>query len=84
MKVNLNDRFIFGLDVPEKSSKTGRAFLSMGATESKEKFLSFSQYLLDNFSGPDQIVIIHPGTQKVFDFAGVAEKIGLKKQRGAI
>ena len=84
MKVNLNDRFIFGLDVPEKSSKTGRAFLSMGATESKEKFLSFSQYLLDNFSGPDRIVIIHPGTQKVFDFAGVAEKIGLKKQRGAI
>ena len=84
MTVNLNDRFVFGLDVPEKSSKTGRAFLSMGATESKEKFLSFSQYLLDNFSGPDRIVIIHPGTQKVFDFAGVAETIGLKKQRGTI
>ena len=84
MRVNLSDRFVFGLDVPEKSSKTGRAFLSMGATESKEKFLSFSQYLLDNFSGPDRIVIIHTGSQTVFDFAGVAETIGLKKQRGAI
>ena len=82
MKVNLNDRFVFGLDVPEKSSKTGRAFLSMGATESKEKFLSFSQYLLDNLSGPDRIVIVHTGTQTVFDFAGVAEKIGLKSKRG--
>lgn len=81
MTVNLNDRFVFGLDVPEKSSKTGRAFLSMGATESKEKFLSFSQYLLDNFSGPDRIVIIHPGTQAVFDFTGVAETIGLKSKR---
>ena len=81
MTVNLNDRFVFGLDVPENSSKTGRAFLSMGATESKEKFLSFSQYLLDNFSGPDRIVIIHTGTQTVFDFAGVAETIGLKSNR---
>ena len=84
MKVNLNDRFVFGLDVPDKTSKTGRAFLSMGATESKEKFLSFSQYLLDNFSGPDRIVIIHTGSQTVFDFAGVAETIGLRKKRGAI
>lgn len=84
MKINLNDYMVFGLDVPDKKSKTGRAFLSMGATESAEKFISFSQYLLDNFSGPDRIVIIHPGTQKVFDFAGVAETIGLKKQRGAI
>ena len=81
MKVNLNDRFVFGLEVPEKSSKTGLAFYSMGATESKEKFLSFSQYLLDNFSGPDRIVIIHTGTQTVFNFAGVAEKIGLKSKR---
>lgn len=84
MTVNLNDYMLFGLDVPDKKSKTGRAFLSMGATESKEKFLSFSQYLLDNFSGPDRIVIIHTGTQTVFDFAGVAEKIGLRKKRGAI
>lgn len=84
MRINLNDYMLFGLDVPDKKSKTGRAFLSMGATESKEKFLSFSQYLLDNFSGKDRIVIIHAETQTVFDFAGVAEKIGLKKQRGAI
>lgn len=82
MKVNLNDRFVFGLDVPDKTSKTGRAFLSMGATESAEKFISFSQYLLDNFSGPDRIVIIHTGTQTVFDFAGVAETIGLRKKQG--
>lgn len=84
MKINLNDYMVFGLDVQDKKSKTGRAFLSMGATESKEKFLSFSQYLLDNFSGKDRIVIIHAETQTVFDFTGVAEKIGLKKQRGAI
>lgn len=84
MTINLNDYMLFGLDVPDKKSKTGRAFLSMGATESAEKFISFSQYLLDNFSGPDRIVIIHPGTQKVYDFAGAAETIGLKKQRGAI
>ena len=82
MKINLNDHMVFGLDVPDKTSKTGRAFLSMGATESKEKFLSFSQYLLDNFSGNDRIVIIHTETQTVFDFAGVAEKIGLKSKRG--
>lgn len=84
MTINLNDRFVFGLEAPEKSSKTGLAFYSMGATESKEKFLSFSQYLLDNFSGPDRIVIIHTGTQTVFDFAGVAEKNRIEKKRGAI
>ena len=83
MTINLNDYMLFGLDVPDKTSKTGRAFLSMGATESKEKFLSFSQYLLDNFSGPDRIVIIHPGTQKVIDFSGFCKVIGLKSKREA-
>lgn len=82
MKVNLNDYFVFGLEVAEKKSKTGYSFYSMGATESAEKFISFSQYLLDNFSGPDRIVIIHTGSQAVFDFAGVAETIGLKSKRG--
>lgn len=79
MKVNLNDRFIFGLDIPDKNSKTGRAFLSMGVTESKEKFLSFTRYILDNFCGPDKVVIIHAKTQSVFDFDGVAARIGLKR-----
>lgn len=84
MKIDLNDYMVFGLDVPDKKSKTGRAFLSMGATESKEKFLSFSQYLLDNFSGPDKIVVIHTGSQKVIDFDGFMKVIGLKSKRGAI
>ena len=35
MKVNLNDYFVFGLEIQEKS---GLAFYSMGATNSKEKF----------------------------------------------
>ena len=81
MKVNLNDRFIFGLDVADKKSKTGRAFLSMGTTESKEKFLSFAQYLIDSFSGPDEIVIIHAKTQTVFDFESVVNYIGLKIEK---
>lgn len=84
MKVNLNDRFVFGLEIQEKESKTGLSFYSMGVTESKEKFLSFSQYLLDGFSGPDKIVVIHTGSQKVIDFDGFMKVIGLKKQRGAI
>ena len=83
MKVNLNDYFVFGLEVAEKKSKTGYSFYSMGATESKEKCLSFSQYLLDNFSGPDRIVIIHTGTQKVIDFIGFCKTIGLKNKREA-
>lgn len=81
MKINLNDRFVFGLEIQEKS---GLAFYSMGKTESIDKFLSFSQYLLDNFSGPDKIVVIHTETQKVIDFYGFMKVIGLKKQRGAI
>lgn len=81
MKVNLNDRFVFGLEIQEKSCL---AFYSMGATGSKEKFLAFSQYLLDNFTGPDKIVVIHTETQKVIDFDGFMKTIGLKKQRGAI
>ena len=84
MKVNLNDYFVFGLEIPEKESKTGLSFYSMGATESREKFLAFSQYLLDNFSGPDKIVVIHTESQKVIDFDGFMKTIGLKKQRGAI
>ena len=81
MKVNLNDRFVFGLEIQEKNSL---AFYSMGVTESKEKFLSFSQYLLDSFSGPDKIVVIHTESQKVIDFDGFVKTLGLKKQRGAI
>ena len=84
MKVNLNDRFVFGLDVPDGSSKTGRAFLSMGTTESKEKFLSFTQYILDSFSGPDKVVIIHVKTQSVFELDAVADCIGLKSKKGVI
>jgi hypothetical protein len=80
MEINLNDRFVFGLEIQEKN---GLAFYSMGATESKEKFLSFSQYLLDSFSGPDKIVVIHTGSQNVIDFDGFMKAIGLKKQRGA-
>jgi hypothetical protein len=83
MKINLNDRMVFGLEIPEKESKTGLSFYSMGVTESKEKFLSFSQYLLDNFSGPDRIVIIHTGTQKVIDFIGFCKVVGLKSKREA-
>lgn len=81
MKVNLNDCFVFGLEIQEKN---GLAFYSMGKTESIDKFLSFSQYLLDNFSGPDKVVVIHTGSQKVIDFDGFMKTIGLKKQRGAI
>ena len=81
MKVNLNDRFIFGLDVPDKKSKTGRAFLGMGTTESKEKFLSFTQYLIDSFSGPDTVVIIHEKTQNVFKLDDVSSCIGLKAKK---
>ena len=81
MKVNLNDRFVFGLDVPDAKSNTGRAFLSMGTTESKERFLSFTQYILDNFCGPDKVVIIHTETQCVFDLDSVAACIGLKSKK---
>lgn len=81
MKVNLNDCFVFGLDVPDANSSTGRAFLSMGATDSKEKFLSFTQYILDSFTGPDRVIIIHTETQCVFDFDGVAAYIGLKSKK---
>ena len=81
MKVNLNDRFVFGIDIPDKKSKTGRAFLSMGVTESKEKFLSFTQYILDSFCGPDTVVIIHTETQCVFELDAVAKRIGLKAKR---
>lgn len=80
MKINLNDYMVFGLEVPEKGKLS---FYSMGATESIDKFLSFSQYLLDNFSGPDRIVIIHPETQKVIDFNGFCKVIGLKSKREA-
>ena len=79
MKINLNDKMDIGFDTLSKDGE--RQFGRIATSENKEFFVKVIQYLYDEVSNMDDLVVIHIPTETVFKFEGFVKALGLKSKR---
>ena len=70
MKINLNDRITFGIDVQHKrrGKIIDRELQIMGTSEAKDAFITLAQYILDSAPDTSRFVIWHRPTDYIISF----------------
>ena len=73
MKINLNDRITFGIDVQTKhrGKIIDRELQTIGTSESKDGFLTIAQYIIDSAPDTSRFVIWHRPTDYIISFDGL-------------
>lgn len=73
MKINLNDRITFGIDVQTKrrGKIVNRELQTLGTSESIEAFTALAQYILDGVPDTTGFVIWHRPTDTIISFDGL-------------
>ena len=84
MKINLNDRITFGIDVQTKrrGKIINRELQTLGTSESKEEFVTLAQYILDGVPDTAHFVIWHRPTDMIISFDGlIRDTLNMKSNR---
>ena len=73
MKINLNDRITFGIDVQTKrrGKIVNRELQTLGTSESIDEFTALAQYILDAAPNTARFVIWHRPTDMIISFDGL-------------
>ena len=73
MKINLNDRITFGIDVQRKrrGKLINRELQTIGTSESKAGFIAIAQYIIDGAPDTSRFVIWHRPTDYIISFDGL-------------
>lgn len=84
MTINLNDEIWTGIDVKHVNKRgkiVNREFQRIAITTNMEDFLNVAQYIIDGCPDVSRFVVIHKPTDKVINFSGLIQTIGLKSKR---
>ena len=84
MKINLNDRITFGIDVQHKrrGKIIDRELQTLGTSESKDGFLTIAQYIIDSAPDTSRFVIWHRPTNYIISFDGlIRDTLHMKSKR---
>lgn len=84
MKINLNDRITFGIDVQTKrrGKIANRELQTLGTSESIDGFTALAQYILDAAPNTDRFVIWHRPTDMIISFDGlIRDTLHMKSNR---
>lgn len=84
MKINLNDRITFGIDVQTKrrGKIVNRELQTLGTSESKDGFTALAQYILDGAPNTASLVIWHRPTDTIISFDGlIRDTLHMKSNR---
>ena len=84
MKINLNDRITFGIDVQHKrrGKIIDRELQIMGTSEAKDAFITLAQYILDSAPDTSRFVIWHRPTDYIISFDGlIRDTLHMKSKR---
>ena len=84
MKINLNDRITFGIDVQttRRGKSINRELQTLGTSESREAFTALAQYILDGAPNTARFVIWHRPTDTIISFDGlIRDTLHMKSNR---
>lgn len=84
MKINLNDRITFGIDVQttRRGKIVSRELQTLGTSESREAFTALAQYILDGAPNTARFVIWHRPTDTIISFNGlIRDTLHMKSNR---